>query len=153
MTVEKTSLLLILVAALLFGCSGNEGNNSQNGQKSLTESQIKYGIGPVEEIQIDGIDQRLAGAGQRIFQNKCTKCHLLDKPLLGPPLRDVAGRRTPEFIMNVILNTQEMVMRHPALQEYHKQYNIYMTAQGIDRAGARALLEYLRQVAPEDSMS
>jgi len=135
------SILILLVA-----CS-NGKQDSQN--KPLTEHQLKYGIGPIEDVQVGAIDRQIATAGQRYFQSNCAKCHMLDRPLLGPPLRDVANRRTPEFIMNMILNPQEMVMRHPILQDYQKQYNIFMTTQGMNRGIARAILEYLRQVAPD----
>ena len=141
--------LLLFSFVLLTMCSGKKENTSH---KPLTESQLKYGVGPVTDVELHPVDAKLADAGRRLFQANCSKCHMLDRPLLGPPLRDVANHRTAEFIMNMILNPQEMVMRHPDLQKYHDKYHIYMTTQGIDRSSARAILEYLRSVAPSDSL-
>lgn len=137
--------ILYFIVFTIIACGGQDRKSSN---EPLTDRQIKYGIGPIDSVKLGQIDSQLANRGERIFRSVCMKCHTLDQAVLGPPLRDVTNRRTPEFIMNVILNPQENVMRHPELQKYHKIYNNYMTDQGLDSTAARAILEYLRQEAP-----
>lgn len=130
---------------ILIACGGKE---KQASNEPLTEKQIRLGIGPIDTVELEPIDPKLVKRGQQIFRGTCMKCHTLDQGVLGPPLREVINNRTPEFIMNMILNPQENVMRHPVLQKYTKQYNNYMTDQGLDSTAARAILEYLRSEAP-----
>lgn len=138
-------LIFPLLILILVACGGQDRKMSN---EPLTDRQIEYGIGPIDSVKLGPIDSQLAIRGERIFRRVCMKCHTLDQAVLGPPLRDVTNRRAPEFIMNVILNPQDNVMRHPDLQEYHKIYNNYMTDQGLDSTAARAILEYLRREAP-----
>jgi len=137
--------ILPLFVFILIACGGQDRKVSD---EPLTDRQIKYGIGPIDSVKLGSIDAQMANRGERIFRSVCMKCHTLDQAVLGPPLRDVTNRRAPEFIMNVILNPQDNVMRHPELQKYHKIYNNYMTDQGLDSTAARAILEYLRREAP-----
>ena len=142
----RYAITIILTFALI-SCGGDQKREYSNAP--LTDKQIRHGIGPIDTVNIGPIDQQLVNRGQRIFRAECMKCHTLDKSVLGPALRDITERRTPEFIMNMTLNPQENVMRHPVLQKYHQQFNQYMTDVGLDSSSARAVLEYLRSVAPD----
>lgn len=146
----RVAAVMLFSLFLLTMCSGKKENEMN---KPLTKSQLKYGVGPVKNVELKPIDSQLADAGRRLFQANCSKCHMLDRPLLGPPLRDIANQRTPEFIMNMMLNPQEMAMRHPDLEALQKKYHIYMNTQGLDRGSARKILEYLRSVAPPDTVT
>ena len=64
---------------------------------------------------------------------------------MAPPLRDVTSRRTPEFVMNMMLNPLEMTQRHPATKDLLAEYYTPMTPQGLTDEDARALLDYLRK--------
>jgi len=145
MRLSVITLLTTLLLVIVSGCGGEEYS-----EKPLTNHQLRHGIGPVDTVQLAPLNQRLARNGKQIFRDKCMKCHLMDKPNLGPPLGDVLRNRTPEFVMNMILNPQENVMRHPVLQKYRQQYNQMMTSQGLDSTAARAILEYFRSVTPSD---
>ena len=140
--------LIIVLAVALTSCGGKKQKSFSDAP--LTDKQLKHGIGPIDTVRIGSIDNRLVRRGRSIFRAECMKCHTMDKAVLGPALRDITDRRTPEFIMNMILNPQENVMRHPILQKYHQQFNQYMTDVGLDSSGARAVLEYLRSEAPEE---
>ena len=63
---------------------------------------------------------------------------------MGPPLGDVLGHRTPTYVMNMILNPQEMYERHPAAKQMLAEYLSYMPNQGLTAEEARAVVEYLR---------
>jgi hypothetical protein len=56
----------------------------------------------------------------------------------------VTARRSGAFIMNMILNPQEMVERHPVAKQMLAERMSFMANQGLTRDEARAVLEYLR---------
>lgn len=103
------------------------------------------GIGPVKEMKLGPLDKKLASAGQQVFTAKCVACHSLDQQIIGPPLRNVTKRRTPEYIMNMILNPANMEKGDPVTKDLHKKYIATpMTDQSFTQDQARSLLEYLR---------
>ena len=102
------------------------------------------GVGPIKEVTIGPIDQKLVTAGAKIFNSKCIACHQLDTRLVGPPLRNITKKNTPEFIMNYLLNTTEMQKKDPLLIKLVNEYKIIMPDQQLSRDDARGLLEYFR---------
>ncbi|GAB4315874.1 MAG: hypothetical protein Kow0074_03670 [Candidatus Zixiibacteriota bacterium] len=112
---------------------------------SLSEFEITNGIGPIKEkITLGPIDPALAAKGEAVFKTKCATCHKMDKRFTGPALGDVLERRTPEFVMNQILNPEKMAKAHPAGRKLVAEYMTIMTFQNVTTDDARALLEYLR---------
>lgn len=65
------------------------------------------GVGPITSVELGEIDQAMADKGKEIFEAKCTACHKTDSKFIGPALQDVVNRRSPEWIMNMILNPEE----------------------------------------------
>lgn len=143
--------LIFLAAALIISCSAENSNNntdstsSKDGNESgLTDFEMKNGIGPVdEEITIGEIDQQLAKKGAKIFDTKCSACHKMNKRYVGPPLGGITNTRTPTYLMNMILNSKEMVDKHPIVQSLLKEYMTPMPNQNLSREEARAVVEYL----------
>jgi len=115
-------------------------------EKSTYVSPDK-GIGPIKEIKLEAIDTTMATRGEELYGSKCVTCHLLDKKKLGPPLRNVVNDRPPEFIMNMMLNTDEMEKKHDEVKKLIEQYMVYMTPQELTQKQARDILEYLRIAA------
>jgi len=104
----------------------------------------EIGIGPVKELNLSNIDNNLVSKGKQIFETKCASCHKFDSRLVGPPLMGVTQRRKPEWIMNMILNPQQMTQENPAAKELFTTYLVQMTFQDVSHDDARALLEYFR---------
>ncbi len=129
--------------------SGNylKSNVSETGGYSSSQQSSDKGVGPIQNVQTGPIDQELASRGKQIFDEKCSQCHNLDAKEVGPPLRDVTTERTPEFIMNMILNPEGMEQQNDTIKKMVQQYNMRMPNTGLDSAQARATLEYLRSVA------
>ena len=106
------------------------------------------GIGPIKTITLGTIDQKLSTTGSKIFNRSCTSCHLLDAPITGPALRSEALSHSPEFIMNMLVNTVEMVGKDPFVNKTMARFgNLKMPATKLDGAKARAVLEFLRTAA------
>lgn len=153
------TVFVLLITAFLSGCgdSGNDdpdtGNfsNEKKTGSDLTDWQMKNGFGPVKEkIELGEIDTELAATGKKIFDSKCASCHKLDERYIGPAQRDVLERISPEFFMNMVLNPDENIDKHPRTKKMLVEYNMTrMTNQNINRQDANALLEYFRLVGKE----
>lgn len=140
---------LLLVVATLIGCGSKPETDAERqarwAQGNLTEWETEHGIGPItEDVQIGPVDATKAAAGKEIFIKKCATCHYLDHRKTGPPLRDVTKRRSPEYVLNQILNPEPMGKLHPDGKKLVAQYAQYMTIQGITRDNAVDLLDFLR---------
>jgi len=118
---RKTSLVFIILLGiymLISACSSKPETEADRkariAQGRLTAFEIENGIGPIkEEVKVGPLDAQLAAKGEQIFNAKCTTCHKLDQKHTGPALRDVATRRSPAYILNQILNPEEMAKFHP----------------------------------------
>jgi mono/diheme cytochrome c family protein len=137
---------------VLVGCGGGS-NQAQPpappaapaGGSDLTPFQLEHGIGPVTEPLVLGpVDPALAETGEETFQTMCTACHKIGERYVGPALDDVLSRRSPTYVMNMMLNPNEMVERHPAAKQVLAEYMTMMANQGLTVEQARAILEYLR---------
>lgn len=115
------------------------------GGSDLTPWQLQHGIGPVTEpITLGPIDQDEAAEGKKLFETKCSACHKTDQRYVGPPLGGIVDKLGPEFVMNMILNPQEMYTRHPDVKKLLGEYMTQMPNQGLTEEQAREVVEYLR---------
>ena len=148
-------LSALLPPLLLVACGGDDGGegtgsaSASSGPESLTAEQMEKGIGPITNMDLGPIDPALVARGDQVYQLKCSACHKLDDRYVGPPLRDVTDRRTPEFIMNMLLNSWEMTQRHPTVRDLLSEYYTPMPDQDLTEEDARAILDYLRNAAME----
>jgi mono/diheme cytochrome c family protein len=112
-----------------------------------TFAQDSKGVGPVTHVDIAAtVDAALATKGKAVFETKCSACHKLDERYVGPALGGVTTRRTPEWVMNMILNPVEMTQKDPVAQEMFGEFLIQMTFQNVSQDEARQILEYFREV-------
>lgn len=104
------------------------------------------GIGPISSLELpENIDQDLANEGEAIFKKMCTACHRPNKKFIGPASKGITSKRTPEWIMNMMLNPEEMLRKDPLAKELLVEFNYTpMIKQDISEADARAILEYYR---------
>lgn len=142
------TLLLLLLAAC--GGGGDQPAPAQGGAAAaggdLTAFQLEHGIGPITEpISLPaGTDAAMAAAGKAVFETKCSACHKMGEKYVGPALGEVTTRRSPAFIMNMMLNPQEMIERHPVVKQLVAEAMSFMPNQGLTQDEARQVLEYLR---------
>jgi cytochrome c len=147
---------LLVLALALAACGEKEKEGEEHGEKEkareehsdLTAFELENGIGPIKEkIELGALDRALADKGKAVFEAKCSMCHKIDTLYIGPALGEVTGRRTPAYIMNMILNPQEMVERHPVAKQLLAERMTFMANQNLSVEDARAVLEYLRTQA------
>jgi len=121
--------------------------------KSLTDDLMvpqekDLGIGPVKKVELGPLNNKMVGEGKTIYTNQCIICHDLDQNKLGPALKNVTKTRTPEFIMNILLNPAQMQSQNATVKALLKQYNnLPMPDPALNHAKARSVLEYLRSLA------
>lgn len=156
--------LYLLITVLFLSCGGKEKKKkegftyekiqsdtkqSNNNVKTLASEKVDLknkGIGPISELKLpENIDQNLAKNGEAIFKKMCTACHRPDKKFIGPAPKGILKTRTPEWIMNMILNPEEMLRKDPLAKELLVEFNYApMIKQDISESDARAILEYYR---------
>ena len=148
------ALAVLALALVAGGCGGKDDDDDKESPEheaeeaasgGLSAFELEHGIGPVKEpIELGAIDAAMAATGKAVFDAKCTACHKMDTLYIGPALGEVTARRSGAFIMNMILNPQEMVERHPVGKQMLAERMTFMANQGLTRDEARAVLEYLR---------
>ena len=102
------------------------------------------GTGMIKEVKLGEIDQKMVTEGKEYFQKKCSTCHRMDEKLIGSPLRGITKRRTPEWIMNMILNPDGMIKENKETRELFEKLKVRMSPQNMNEDEARKILEYLR---------
>ncbi len=107
-------------------------------------AELSKGIGPVKTLKLEEINAQLAKTGGETFKVKCAACHKMEERYVGPALKGVSDRRSPEWIMNMILNPIEMVQKDDTAKELLGEYLVQMTFQNVTETEARGILEYLR---------
>ncbi|MGV3539089.1 MAG: c-type cytochrome [Rufibacter sp.] len=155
----QTVAAALLGGVLLVSCSsgGSEGYAEQYKKEQATEATATAeeapatddgkGIGPVKTVEVGAtIDEALATNGKALFDGKCSACHQLsDQKVVGPGLAGVTNRRKPEWVMNMIINPEEMTKQDPTAKKLLAEHLTQMTNQNVNEQDARAILEYLRQ--------
>lgn len=116
-----------------------------NTEVTNTDPMTNKGIGPISSVSLGEIDADLVSEGETQFKAKCTACHKISKRHIGPGLKGITERRSPEWIMNMILNPEEMVQKDPIAKKLLVEYNgAPMANQNLTEDEARAILEYFR---------
>lgn len=104
------------------------------------------GVGPIQSIVLNAeVDQAMADKGKEVYEKMCLACHRVGKKFIGPPPNGILERRSPEWVMNMILNPEVMVKEDPLAKELLIEFNgSPMANQGLTEEEARAVLEYFR---------
>ena len=148
-------IISILVLSLTFMVScGDKAKKDNPGNETVNEEVVEVvetdpmknkGIGPIKSVTLAAeVDQVLALKGKEVYEQMCTACHKIDKKFIGPAPSGIMERRTPEWIMNMILNPDEMVKEDPIGKELLAEYLSPMSNQNLTEDQARAILEYFR---------
>ena len=144
------ALYFILFLFLLVGCGGSEGEETESSESATNQPRLggseadpmeNKGIGPIKSLRLDAnIDQAMASEGLELYNQYCTACHKPGEKFIGP-----APRRSPEWIMNMILNPEQMVKEDPIAKKLYMEYNMSpMANQNLTEDQARKILEYFR---------
>lgn len=141
----------IALSMVLFACGGNKSEELKD-EKSTVETETAAitnplsdkGVGPITSVTLGDINEALVEQGKEVFKAKCTACHKIEKRFVGPAIKGVTERRSPEWIMNMILNPEVMVVENQAAKQLLIEYTAPMANQGLTEEDARAILEFFR---------
>jgi mono/diheme cytochrome c family protein len=140
----------LATAQLLSSCSKQDGEAakteaSKDASKEAVKEKPQYY--KVKNVELGAsIDAAMAKNGTQIFDVTCTGCHKYDEKYVGPALGDVTKRRTPEYIMNMILDTETMIEKDDTVKCMLQTYLMKMPNMQVDEKDARSVLEHLREV-------
>ena len=150
-------LLVLLSISLITSCGGDKKKDAEHKTsttKAKPTSMLKKkvdpmkdtGIGPVKELVLPtDIDKTMAEAGKKIYKEKCTACHKPNKKFIGPAPKGIFSRRNPAWIMNMILNPDEMVKKNEIAKKLLMEFNgSPMANQSLTEKQARSVVEYFR---------
>lgn len=155
----KKIYLLVATGVFMLSC-GNKTEKKDGFQMNRSKQEVvaqekegvpvdmsNKGIGPVKSVELGAIDQDLADTGRDLFDGMCMACHMIETKMIGPALKGVTEKRSPEWIMNFIINPTEMLKKDPiAIALLKESNNAQMTDLGMNEEDARAILEYLRSL-------
>ena len=97
------------------------------------------------KVVLGDIDPAMVAEGEQLFKQMCSACHKPDEKLIGPAPRGILKRRSPEWIMNMILNPDKMVQQDPVAKQLLVEHNLApMANQNLTEDQARKILEYFR---------
>jgi cytochrome c5 len=155
MTMKK--ILLITTFAFIYACAGNtekkEAPESESSASDLMKEDTAHyapdekGIGKFTHVDITpALDAKMAADGSGIYDLKCSSCHKLTKErLVGPGWEGVTARRKPEWVMNFVTNTDEMITKDPQAQAMLELCMVRMPNQSLSDEDARAVYEFMRK--------
>ena len=148
----------LALSVVLFSCGGDAAEKSHEADAVVTEevqaeetemvepapSLGDKGVGPISSVTLSDIDDALVEKGKEVYKANCTACHKIGKRSVGPALKGVTERRSPEWIMNMILNPEGMVAEDPVAKALLAEYLAPMANQSLSEDDARAILEFFR---------
>jgi mono/diheme cytochrome c family protein len=145
--------ILLAVIGLVLACNSNDKSNSTaSGDNTAAptgtaDANNPKGVGPHQNVQLTHpLDEKMVAEGQNIYNVKCGACHkLTNEKLVGPGWKGVTDRRTPEWIMNFVTNTEEMLEKDTAAQNMLEVCLVKMPDQNLAENDARAILEFMRK--------
>ena len=153
----KKLAVILFFGTLIASCGGGAGSdtkattspddakkNTENGNPSYDPNR---GEGKFTKVEVGAtLDAAMATNGEKIYGVKCSSCHkTTDEKLVGPGWKGVTGRHTPEWIMNFVTNTDEMINKDPKAQAQLEICLVRMPNQNLSDDDARALYDFMRK--------
>ena len=156
------ALVLVALLGVFTACGGGEESKDGSGSSPVAapaavetpvaeevDPMENVGIGPIDELEFDEeVDMDLAAAGEAVFNSKCSACHKTNKRYIGPSPQGIYDRRNPAWVMNMILNPDEMTQKDPIAKDLLAEYSSPMANQNLTIDEAREIVEYFRTLEP-----
>ncbi len=137
----KKSLIFATLTIFILACSQNR---SQQTTEEVPVEDQKSLIGYVDLS--DPLEEDLIATGKKIFTEKCARCHTQDTArFLVPSFAGITNRRTPEWIMNMIINVDVMVEIDSIAHGLLMETGIKMPEPQLTIEEARSVLEFFRR--------
>jgi len=142
----------LLAIIVLTSCGGDKKKENSKEQIVEIDPMKDKGIGPITHVDISNeIDNNMTERGKEIFKSMCSACHKIDQRVIGPALGGITKRRTPEWIMNMIMNPDQMVKENAQARKLLAEYISPMANQNLTEEETRSILEYFRDNERNDN--
>ena len=148
-------IIPFLAFGLLIACSPDKPKNQEEyAEQPVTKTAVEdimkdptKGIGAVKTVTLKTpLEQERVPRGLAIYEMKCSACHKLTADrVVGPGWLDVTKRRKPEWIMNMVTNTEVMLDKDPESQKLLELCLTRMPNQNVSIGDARDILEFMRK--------
>lgn len=133
---------LVFISFLLYQCGGTGSKNEKNAANADEPTQGTVGYVDLS----DPLEEDLVSEGMVIFEDQCAECHGLDAELkTGPGWSGITNRRSPEWIMTMILNVNTMVQVDSIAHSLLEETGVQMPDQRLAIDEARSVLEFMRR--------
>ena len=137
------------------GCGGADAPSAADRYKvpptsgtaaaSSTEVGAKPGMIAASDITLGEVDKALVEKGKGTYDVKCQACHSLgENRVVGPGWKGVLTRRKPEWVMNMIMNTEAMLSTDAEAQKLLEQCLVRMPNQNLSKEDSRNVVEFMR---------
>lgn len=153
----KKFLIQFLLFTFFVACSDNQENAPSstqpvsNVEETVEKENPSYdpnrGSGKYKDIILDQkLNVAMSTNGQKSFGVKCSSCHkLTTERLVGPGWKGVTSRYKPEWILNFMTNTDEMINKDPKVQAQLEICLVRMPNQNLSDEEAKSLYEFMRK--------
>jgi len=154
----KKYVLVLFLAAIIYSCGSDSQERSSSSATSSTSAadpaksqqtatDNEKGIGKFTHVDLGAsLDKKSATAGKDVYELKCSACHKLTaEKLVGPGWLGVTERRKPEWVLNFVTNTDEMLNKDAKAQSMLETCMVRMPNQNLSDQDARNILEFMRQ--------
>ena len=162
------NLLMIMLLATFISCGGGDKKETTTTKKPAKKAAVKKtsskkattkkveneevidlnnkGIGPIKSVTFGAtVNKAMADKGAKVFKNKCSACHRTNRKFIGPNPTGILKKRSPEWVMNMILNPEQMVKEDPIAKALLMKFNgSPMANQNLTKEEARQVLEFFR---------
>jgi cytochrome c len=154
----KKVFYLSLLMLIILSCNNSGSTNKQSEEPAVASSSAdtetvsssydpKRGEGKFTHVDVSpNLNKQMAEAGEKIYKIKCSACHKLTaERLVGPGWEGITKRQTPEWIMNFVTNTDDMINKDPKAQAMLEICMVRMPNQNLNDADSRNIYEFMRE--------
>ncbi len=154
----KKLFVISLIVAFVASCGGGNSDYATKDDNKAINTEVppdpvapaydpNRGEGKFKNVEVgNSLNTAMAAGGEKVYSVKCGGCHkLTDEKLVGPGWKGVSSRNKPEWIMNFITNTDEMITKDPKIQAQLEICLVRMPNQNLSDDDARNLLEFMRK--------
>ncbi len=145
---QPTVALAACISLVVSACHEGVKNDSPavNIHEMIKDTSQRAPEVKQDEIKLSNpLNAQWVTNGKGTYELKCQSCHrLTNEKLVGPGWKDVTKRRTPTWIMNMVMNTEMMLNNDEEAKKLLEFCMVRMPNQNLNKDQAREVIEFMR---------